>query len=381
MREEEMGQDGVIGDVRKLGSPEGGGLQDAQAVPPRGSEANSVPNPFALWFVLVCDASHLQIAQPSFTLLRALYLLSRKGLVMQRFVLKNFERILVLLLVASMLAINSLIEQKFAFLNFYYLPIIMAGFYGGRRFAVGSGLFVVTLVLYFQATEGMGMEAGLTQDALLTLVPWGGFLILTGYVVGGLAEQRAARLADLKNAYLATLEVLTFHIESAETNQEGHSTRVAELAAAMGAELKLSDSELENLRIASLLHEVGTADQRLLKLLSRSVTDESVAVARALRGAAEIIAEYSHYYEIVGDDWDIEALPMAIPVKVLAVADAFETLQMATPVRPAFTRWSALEEVEKSAGKTFAREAVRALRVVAGRPELTAPAAKALRAS
>ena len=194
---------------------------------------------------------------------------------MQRFVLKNFERILVLLLVASMLAINSLIEQKFAFLNFYYLPIIMAGFYGSRRFAVGSGLFVVTLVLYFQATEGMGMEAGLTQDALLTLVPWGGFLILTGYVVGGLAEQRAARLADLKNAYLATLEVLTFHIESAETNQEGHSTRVAELAAAMGAELKLSDSELENLRIASLLHEVGTVDQRLLKLLSRSVTDES----------------------------------------------------------------------------------------------------------
>ncbi len=288
---------------------------------------------------------------------------------LQRFVLKYFERILVLLLVASMFAINFLIEQKFAFLSFYYLPIILAGFYGGRRFAVVSGLFIVSLVFYFQATQGVGMEAGLTEEAMLTLVPWGGFLILTGYVVGGLAEQRAARLTDLKNAYLATLEVLTFHIESAESNQEGHSTRVAELAAAMGTELKLSDGELENLRIASLLHEVGTADQRLLKLLSRSVTDASVTVARVLRGAAEIIAEYSHYYEIVGDDWDIEALPMAITVKVLAVADAFETLQMATPVRPAFTRWSALEEVEKSAGKTFAREAVRALRVVAGRPE------------
>ena len=290
----------------------------------------------------------------------------------QRFVLKYFERVLVLLLVASLLAINSLIEQKFAFLSFYYLPIILAGFFGGRRFAVVSGLFIVSLVFFLQATQGMGMEAGLTQDAFLTLVPWAGFLILTGYVVGGLAEQRAARLADLKNAYLATLEVLTFHIESAESNQEGHSTRVAELAAAMGAELKLSDGELENLRIAALLHEVGTADQRLLKLLSRSVTDESVAVARALRGAAEIIAEYSHYYEIVGDDWDIEALPMAPPVKILAVADAFETLQMATPVRAAFPKWSALEEVEKGAGKTFDREAVRALRAVAGRPEVTA---------
>jgi HD domain len=289
--------------------------------------------------------------------------------VLQRFVLKYFERILVVLLVASLLIINSLIEQKLAFLSFYYLPIILAGFYGGRRFAVVSGLFIASLVFFFQATGGLGMEAGLSEDAMLTLVPWAGFLILTGYVVGSLAEQRAARLADLKNAYLATLEILTFHIESAESNQEGHSTRVAELAAAMGAELRLSNGELENLRIASLLHEVGTADQRLLKLLSRSVTDESVAVARALRGAAEIIAAYSHYYEIVGDDWDIEALPIPITVKVVAVADAFETLQMATPVRPAFTRWSALEEVEKGAGKTFAREAVRALRVVAGRPE------------
>jgi HD-GYP domain-containing protein (c-di-GMP phosphodiesterase class II) len=191
-------------------------------------------------------------------------------------------------------------------------------------------------------------------------------------VVGGLAEQRATRLTELKNAYLATLEVLTYHIESTERHQEGHSTRVSQLAAEIGAELQLTDVELENLRIAALLHEVGTADQRLLRLLSRSVTDDSLIVARALRGAAEIIAEYSHYYEIVGDDWDIESLPMAITVKVLAVADAFETLQMATPVRPAFTRWSALEEVEKGAGRTFAREAVRALRVVAGRPEIAA---------
>lgn len=286
---------------------------------------------------------------------------------------KNFERIVVVLLVASLLVINSLIEQKVAFLSFYYLPIILAGFFGGRRFAVVSGLFIASLVLFFQATQGLGMAEGLTQDSLMTLIPWAGFLILTGYVVGGLAEQRAARLTDLKNAYMATLEVLTFHIESTERHQEGHSTRVAQLAADMGAELRLLESELENLRIAALLHEVGTADQRLLRLLSHSVTDESVVVARALRGAAEIIAEYSHYYEIVGDDWDIEALPMPVTVKVLAVADAFETLQMATPVRPAFTRWSALEEVEKGAGKTFAREAVRALRVIAGRPELAAP--------
>ena len=296
----------------------------------------------------------------------------------KQFFFRYFERIFVLLLVASLLCINYLIDQKFAFLSFYYLPIILAGFFGGRRFAVFAAVFVMSLVFFFQVFEGLGMEAGLTEDALLTLVPWAGFLILTGYVVGGLAEQRAARLRDLKNAYLATLEILTFHIESSESHQEGHSNRVAELSAAIAKEMELSETEIENLRIAALLHEVGTADQRLLRLLSRSVTDEAVPVARGLRGAAEIIAEYAHYYEIVGDDWDIEALPIPLTVKVLAVADAFETLQMATPVRPAFTRWSALEEVEKGAGKTFAREAVRGLRVVAGRPEV-APHGKELR--
>jgi len=367
-----------------------GGPQDAWANPPRyhppgptqwrkpcRNRYRARAGVFTAPGIVICDASHLQIAHASVTLVdlygKASVLQQRPLDRARQFFLRNFERILVLLLVASLLVINSLIEQKVAFLSFYYLPIILAGFLGGRRFAVVSGLFIASLVIFIQATQGLGMAEGLTQDALMTLIPWAGFLILTGYVVGGLAEQRAARLTDLKNAYMATLEVLTFHIESTERHQEGHSTRVAQLAADMGAELRLSESELENIRIAALLHEVGTADQRLLRLLSRSVTDESLAMARALRGAAEIIAEYSHYYEIVGDDWDIEALPMAVTVKVLAVADAFETLQMATPVRPAFTRWSALEEVEKGAGKTFAREAVRALRVVAGRPEVAAP--------
>jgi HD domain-containing protein len=286
------------------------------------------------------------------------------------FFFRHFERIFVLLLVLAIVAIHDLVVQKFAFLNFYFLPMILAGFYGGRRFAVMAGVFVVALVFFYQYVQGLDMLPGFYPDALLALAPWAGFLILTGYVVGGLAEQRAVRLAEVKNAYLATLELLTYHIESAERNQQGHSNRVAEVAAAIARELKLTEADVENLRVAALLHEVGTRDQRLLRLLSRSVTDSSVG--GALRGAAEIIREYGHYYEIVGEDWDIEALPLPLTVKILAVADAFETLQMATPVRPAFPKWTALEEVERGVGKTFAKDAARALRVVAGRPEAAA---------
>jgi hypothetical protein len=289
------------------------------------------------------------------------------------FFFRHFERLFVLILVTGMLVIHGLVEDKFAFLSFYYLPMILAGFYGGRRFAVLAGVLVVALIFFYQYVQGVGMLPGFYGGALLGLVPWGGFLILTGYVVGGLAEQRAARLDDVKNAYLATLELLAFHIESTERTQQGHSNRVADIAAAIARELKLPPEDIENLRVAALLHEVGTRDQRLLRLLSRAVTDASVPVARAMRGAAQIIAEYGHYYEIVGEDWDLEALPLPVTVKILAVADAFETLQMATPMRQAFPKWSALEELEKGAGKTFAKDAVRALRTVAGQPEMATP--------
>jgi hypothetical protein len=286
------------------------------------------------------------------------------------FFFRNFERIFTLLLVGAMVGIHYLVEQKFAFLSFYYLPMILAGFFGGRRFAVVSGVFVALLVFFFQGLMGLDMEPGYTLEALMTLVPWAGFLILTGYVVGGLAEQRAARLQEAKQAHLATLELLTLHIESAERQQQGHSKRVAELAVAIAKHLRLPDHEVEDLRIAALLHEVGAKDARLLQLLSRSVTDAAVPIGRAMRGAAQIMADYGHYYEIVGEEWDVDALPLPHTVKILAVADAFETLQMATPVRPAFPKWTALDELEKGAGKTFAREAVKALRATAGGPEI-----------
>src|SRR2546428_13457903 len=122
------------------------------------------------------------------------------------------------------------------------------------------------------------MLPGCYGDALLALVPWAGFLILTGYVVGRLAEQREARLGEVKNAYLATLELLTYHIESAERNQQGHSNRVADVAAAIGREPQLTDADVENPPAAALLHERGARDQRLRRLPRRSLSEPPPAV-------------------------------------------------------------------------------------------------------
>src|SRR5437764_14672571 len=99
-----------------------------------------------------------------------------------------------------MVAIHALVEQKFAFLSFYYLPMILAGFYGGRRFGAMAGVFVVGLVFYWQDVQGLDMLPGLYGDALLALAPWAGCLMLTGYAVGGRAAQRWTRRAEATNA-------------------------------------------------------------------------------------------------------------------------------------------------------------------------------------
>jgi HD domain len=288
---------------------------------------------------------------------------------MKWFMFDNFERVLVALLVVSMLGIHWLVDYRLAYLSFYYLPIILAGFLMGRRPAVWAAVFVVVLVMFFQAVEGLQGPAGFYPEILYALVPWGGFLVLTGYVVGTLAEQREARLADVKHAYLAMLELLTFAIEASEHEARGHSQRVAATAARVARSLGLHEPEIENVRVAALLHEVGPESPKLLQMFAAFPGGvKALPIANAVHGATRLLDEYARYYEIVGDEWPVDQLPLSVGAKILAVADAFETLQMPSPHRPAMAPWSALDEIERGAGRVFATEVVRTLRGLAVSP-------------
>lgn len=281
----------------------------------------------------------------------------------KRFIHQHFERLLVLLLVGSLLLIHNFIEYKLAFMSFYYLPIIVAGFLVGRRMAVWASLFVVLLVGYVQATQGLQGESGLQTEMLLYLVPWGGFLILTGYTVGTLAEARKARTEDVRATYLTMLDLLTIHVDSSDRMRRGHSYRVGERAVALARELGLTEAEQENLRIAGLLHEIGPRDPRLVRVMSEVPTTRDSRLS-SMRGAIRLVDEYSHYHEVVSAGWPVDDTRISIGAKVLAVADAYETLQTPTPTRQAFAPWTALEEIERGRGSTFATEVVGALRKV-----------------
>ena len=281
----------------------------------------------------------------------------------KRFVTRHFERLLVVLLVASLLLIHNFIEYKLAFLSFYYLPIIAAGFLVGPVMAVSASVFVVLLVTFVQAMQGLNGHAGIHAEELATLVPWGGFLILTGYAVGILAEQRKARTEDVRATYLTMLELLTLHVDAADRMRRGHSYRVGERAVGVAKVMGLTDEQQEDLRVAGLLHEIGPGDPRLVSVMADAPSRDSSV--NSMRNALRLVEEYSHYHEVVSTGGRVDDARISLGAKILAVADAYETLQTPTPTRQAFAPWTALDEIQRGAGTTFATEVVDALRRIA----------------
>src|SRR3989441_6146631 len=87
---------------------------------------------------------------------------------------RYFERIFVLSLVAAMLVIHSFVEQKFAFLSFYYLPMILAGFYGGRRVAGLAGGVGGGALFFFPGRAGPGNGPRAARGGARLLGPGGG---------------------------------------------------------------------------------------------------------------------------------------------------------------------------------------------------------------
>jgi adenylate cyclase len=108
----------------------------------------------------------------------------------KRYLLANFESLFVLITLASTLLVNYLVPEKLPFLNFYFLPIILAGYYLGLRQAVLGALFCALLIAVYVVLFPETFQLTGSSRQLYTYIPvWGGFLILAGAVVGRLREK------------------------------------------------------------------------------------------------------------------------------------------------------------------------------------------------
>ncbi len=98
---------------------------------------------------------------------------------------ENFEQIFVLSILLSVLFINFFVTQKMVISYFYFLPVIMAGYFLGFRQSVLGAVFCLTLVLVHSIASKAPDVGHMSQiETYLNTCAWGGFLILAGAVVG-----------------------------------------------------------------------------------------------------------------------------------------------------------------------------------------------------
>ena len=179
----------------------------------------------------------------------------------KQFIVKHFEEVLIIVILIATFIGTCLIEDKPIVLNFFYLPVVAAGYFLGRRMGVLTAILSILVMVISTLVFPESFFKG--QDFLNTLgllFSWGGFLTLTSIAVGTLYEQNEWQLGDLKNAYIGVLEILSKYLEATDRYTKGHSVRVSEMAMEIAIALELPRSEVENIRVAGLLHDIGKTE-------------------------------------------------------------------------------------------------------------------------
>lgn len=109
---------------------------------------------------------------------------------LKKYFQRNFEQTFILTILVTVFFINYFIPQKIAFLNFYFLPVILAGYYLGSRRSILGAFFCILLVTIYAILYPQYFTISNTRvDLYLNILAWGCFLILAGAVVGKLQQK------------------------------------------------------------------------------------------------------------------------------------------------------------------------------------------------
>jgi HD-GYP domain-containing protein (c-di-GMP phosphodiesterase class II) len=151
------------------------------------------------------------------------------------------------------------------------------------------------------------------------------------------------------------------------------STLIAETATAMAATLGLPDGEIERIRTASLLHDLGKLaipdeilskpgelDEPEWRVVAEHPKIGQVVLeqAGALRDAATIVLHHHEWYDGRGYPHGLRGQEIPVGARIVAVADAYEAMIAGRPYRNAVTHEAALAELQRHAGIQFDPEMV-----------------------
>jgi putative nucleotidyltransferase with HDIG domain len=299
----------------------------------------------------------------------------------KQYILKHFEKILVAIIFVVAFLGTYLVEEVSLIFNFYYLPVLVASYFLGRRIGILVALLsIIDVMICAMLFPQRFFGDQVIWHSIVKLSSWSIFLFLASVTVGTLYEQNERRLEDLKKAYIGIIEILAKYLESTDRYTKGHSVRVSELSMEIAIAMELPRVQVDNIRAAGLLHDIGKIEisaDVLGKAAALTTEEKELMDSHAVKGAyiltsvggvlkevvPIVIAHHKYFMDTIdGNERDTRKIPLG--ARIVAVADSFDAMTTDRPYRKGMQPWNAVEEIVAKSGKQFDPEVVSAFKRV-----------------
>ena len=172
----------------------------------------------------------------------------------------------------------------------------------------------------------------------------------------------------IEQAHFETIRALSDALDARDRYTAGHSQRVMEYSAGIAKKLKFSNINFQRLIKSALLHDIGKIGVPDYVLHKQSkLSDEEFAVIKAhpeigakilkaIKSFKDLVpAVYCHHERFDGKGYPRGVRGEHIPLhaRIIAIADSFDAMTSDRPYRTAFSRETALVELESNKGIQF----------------------------
>ncbi len=180
-----------------------------------------------------------------------------------------------------------------------------------------------------------------------------------------MATANSDMVDDFKEFLMATVRSLVSAIEAKDSYTSGHSARVNLLSMLIGKKLGLDGEDLEILRWASILHDVGKIGmpESILKKPGRLTPDEYeimkthpergyqvLSPIRQLSAASQAVRAHHEWYDGNGYPMGLKGEEIPLRARIIAVADTYDALTSTRSYRTRRSPDAAFEVIREAKG-------------------------------